>query len=168
MAINLSDRSSENPLWEIVEEWWEGLQHNKGIRAELRKAKTPLEVYTSYAFQRNFIPALRKHNITLSNYQAEQLALPVGVLSHVQTLSDKHTAKLFIATEQGKQKAADFRFQKLLSVTEREDAYIALIRMVKYLSKSAELTSLVCGGYWWNDTTRREWAREYFASNYND
>lgn len=168
MAINLSDRSSENPFWKAVEKWWEDLEHNKGARAELRKAKTPLEVYTSHAFQRNFIPVLRKDNLTLSNFEAEKLALPIGVLSHVQKLSDKHTANLFVATEQGKQKAADFRFRKLLSVAERDDAYVALIRMVKFFGRSAEITSLICGGYWWNDITRREWAREYFASNYDD
>lgn len=166
--MNLLDIRDENPLWEAVQEWWERLEHNKGVRAELRKATTPYEVFLTSAFQRNFIPSLHKAGIHMSTSSAEKLALPVGVLSHVRTLCKKHTATLLAATDENKKKAADMRFRKLLSETDRDAAYVALVRMVKHYGRQAELKSLIRGGYWWNELTHREWAREYYAPNYND
>lgn len=165
--MNLLDKSDKNPLWKVIEEWWEQLEHNKGVRAELRKATTPYEVFLTSAFQRSFIPTLHKAGIHVSVSSAEKLALPVGVLSHVKTLCKNHTASLLAVTEKDKEKAAYMRFRKLLSATDRDAAYVALVRMVKHYGRQAEIKSLIRGGYWWNEITHREWAREYYAPNYN-
>ena len=50
----LYDNKSElsSIFWNVILEWWQGLDDDRGTRARLRRAKTPDEVFVSPDFQR--------------------------------------------------------------------------------------------------------------------
>ena len=95
---------------------------------------------------------------------------PWGVLSHVKSgrlVSQGHFAWLLAKSEKGDKEVRDVRFRRLLSINDydRDALYLMLVRLVRYLDGTAELKSLVEGGYWWNEHTRRYWAYNYYSVN---
>jgi len=151
-------------FWETVLEWFDDLASNRGNRAELRRAKTPFEVYVSSAFQRDFRQRLRQKGILLSEEEAERLAPGIGVLAHAKNLlQEGHFAKQLATTDKGSQEVRDVRFRKLLAVEKRDELFTMLVRLTKYLDSKVDPKSLIQGAFWWNDTTRKNWAATYYT-----
>ncbi|GFM37362.1 type I-E CRISPR-associated protein Cse2/CasB [Desulfovibrio psychrotolerans] len=150
--------------------WWEGLKQNRGMRAELRRARSPLDVLVSRAYQRNFLPGLlRESGIRLVEDEMESLALPVGILAHVCKL-DKRTIPEALAAMQaekpgtGGRSMVDLRMQRLLAITDRDELYTACIRLVRFMDDTVNLTSLTESGFWWTEDTRKRWALAYYVA----
>ncbi|ABB37664.1 CRISPR-associated protein, Cse2 family [Oleidesulfovibrio alaskensis G20] len=155
----------EEAFWTCLREWWEGLAQNRGPRAELRRARTPFDVLTSKAFQRNLVPRLQGKNISLTGAEQERLALPVGVLAHVRQLEAKRFMPVMLADMQkANSDVTDRRVKRLLAVTDRDELFTALIRLVRFMDNTAHLRNLVESGFWWTDATRKNWALNYYLN----
>lgn len=168
MTESASDRNFfANPaFWEVVEEAWNDLDKNRGNRAMLRRAKTPTEVFVSPAFQRGFVQRLYAKGIVPDVHALQRLALAVGVLAHAKRLvQGGHFARQLAQAGSGRREVSDLRFRRLMEVQERDDLYVMLIRLLRYLGGEADFKSLVTGGYWWNDNTRRQWAAYYYGAD---
>jgi len=165
-AMTTDKNFLNNPVfWEAVEETWAELEENRGNRAELRRAKTPTEVFVSAAYQRGFVRRLYAKGIVLDVHALQRLALPMGVLAHAKRLArGSHFARQLAQAGSGSQQVHDVRFRRLLAVQDRDDLYLMLIRLLRYLGGEADPESLVKGGYWWNDNTRRQWAAYYYGA----
>lgn len=154
-------------LWSFLTRWWEGLADDRGVRARLRRAKTPLDVYISPDFQRGVVAELAGRGIDLDAREQERLALGVGVLAHVRTIKHDTTfAKLLKPDESAPASVRDPRFRKLMAIPDDdpEALFTMLRRLVRYLGDTAEIKSLVTGAFWWNAHTRREWSIDYYTN----
>ena len=158
----------DEAFWKALYAWWASLEHDRGQRAALRRAKTPDEVFIDAAFWRGPVAALRRADIDLADQDLERLALPLGVLVHARELTGKgHFATQLGRMDKGGQQVRDVRFRKLLAVDDqdREGLYRMLIRLTRILGGGVHPPSLITGGFAWNDNTRRQWARRYYATS---
>lgn len=152
-------------FWTCLHDWWEGLQQNRGLRAELRRADTPLDALISKAFQRNLIPLLLSKGIGLTSAEQERLALPVGILAHARRLEKQHIVPVMLTRlQETNRDMADRRFKRLLAITDRDELYTALIRLVRFMDGATHLQSLVTSGFWWTGNTRKQWAINYYIT----
>ena len=170
MSSQLLQSIRDKKLQMLLLNWWKTLEDNRGIRAELRRAKTPFDVYVSNAFRRGLVSFLEGKGIELEEKELERLALPVGVLAHAKEVTfssskDKRFAHLLASEEQGKENVCDVRFRRLLSVdpANRDDLYIMLIRLVRMTGGKIILNGFVSGACFWNDKTKRIWAQDYYS-----
>jgi CRISPR system Cascade subunit CasB len=152
-------------FWSKLRAWWAELDANRGVRARLRRAKTPEAVFVSPDYQRGLLDRLAQSGLVLSHADAAKLASAVGVLVHVKTLlSDGHFARQLAPDDQSQESVRDPRFRKLLATTEPDDLFLLLRRLVAYLDGAAELKSLVRGASDWTEKTRRDWAVHYYVN----
>lgn len=143
-------------------DWWEGLDHARGERAELRRATTPTEVAFCPAFHRLL------HSLSrVASPVPASLAVVAGVSAHVK----KHDGDAAFAAQMATPKPGSdrarvrgLRFRRLLEIADREELYQPLIRTVRLLEGRVNLTSLADGVYFWGDNVRKRWAYAYYQT----
>jgi CRISPR system Cascade subunit CasB len=57
------------------------------------------------------------------------------------------------------------RFRRLLAVSDRDELYPLLVRLVRLLDGRVNIVSLANSAFWWNERTKREWAYDYYATS---
>lgn len=144
--------------------WWLGLENNRGSRAELRRAASPAEaVYCAY-FHR-LIPSMAESGKPFSK---TKLAAIAGLASHIKsdTGSGVSLARQMASAKTGGSGArvSGLRFRRLLAVTEVEELYPMLIRVIRLLDGTVNLADMARSVYWWNERTRMRLASEYYAA----
>jgi len=166
----LYDKSDLSPVfWDVILNWWNGLDKDRGTRARLRRAKTPDEVFVSPDFQRGLRARLAAEGISLEHEEAAKLALGIGVLVHAVPPSPEapaprmHFARQLAPEDSSQVSTRDPRFRKLLATTEPEPLFLMLRRLVAYLGKQVEYKSLIQGASDWTEETRRNWAKNYYV-----
>lgn len=167
-----SELLKNEEFWLFMEEWWKDLYDNRTFRAELRKAKTPEDVFVSPAFQRDFMKRLKLKFPDFTNsskYFQLKMALAAGILSHADeiTLEDTSFPVLISKIKTGNEETRDFKFRKLISIKDKDSVglYMSLLRLVKHLKREKiPLKSFVQGIFWWNENTKRDWAFQYYSN----
>lgn len=162
-----------------IVKWRQGLDDNRGFRAELRRCKGPAQVLGTKAFHDSFLPAL---TTVLKVTDADVLGLTIiaGVLPHAKTIhTDAHFAAIMAKFGGGSPEMRDVRFRKLVSIGDCSlydgayadevapnvtALYTALIRAIKLNDGHVGLGGLAMAGFHWNDISRMAWTREYFAN----
>ena len=142
--------------------WWAEIQDPKhrGDRAELRRCRGPADVA--------FVPAYYRLKAMMpDDLDAENLAVVAGILSHVDDhIESPTTAEIFARPKDGgtSPRVSDPRFRRLLRVGDYDyqELYPMLTRLIRQTERKAHLPSLIAGAYWWNQTTKRAWAEEYY------
>lgn len=163
MAFGTYQNTTE--FWSALEAWHRGLDDNRGQRAELRRAKSPIEILCSPAFQRGFGGYMAASGFALNQAEMERLAPAIGLLSHVnEPFRQSHFAKQLAPTNKSDQKVHDLRFKKLMAVDDMGELYLMLLRLVRYLDGSAHVKSLVLGVFYWGEKTKRAWAMSYYTA----
>ncbi|QJT08017.1 type I-E CRISPR-associated protein Cse2/CasB [Oceanidesulfovibrio marinus] len=162
---NFGTYQNNTDFWSAVGEWRMGLDDNRGQRAELRRAKTPVEILCSPAYQRGFVTHLASKGFPLDADDIERLAPAAGLLAHVTVFSGKsHFARQLAASNKGSQDVRDQRFKKLMAIEDRDELYLMLMRLIRYLDGSAHVNSLVRSVFYWGDTVKRNWALNYYTA----
>ncbi|MBN2733691.1 MAG: type I-E CRISPR-associated protein Cse2/CasB [Methanomicrobiaceae archaeon] len=145
----------------ILGEWWESLDEDRGERAVLRRCKSYEEVAFSPAYYR-----LRKSLVSAGfSVRNDDLALVAGVISHVRKQSSEGKFSALMA--ESKKGASgpvvsEKRFRKLLSVQDKSDLYLTMIRLIKMTDDAAPINDVASGLYWWNERTKKNWAFAYY------
>lgn len=162
-------------LGKELQEWWEEL-HGKGVyegkprtgdRAELKKAKTVLDVILLPAFQKScprFKPLFKDEQDWMQSI--DRLAAILGLLAHVKNLSEKKLALDMASPDIKKQEppvVSELRFRRLIQ-RDRDDLYEAMIRILRTLGNEANLHDLANSVYYWDDKVKRRWAFDYFPN----
>lgn len=148
----------------ILRTWWEGLEQDKGERAAMRRASSPAEVTFSPAYH-HLLGQLQQHA-----YKANQDALAVvaGLSAHIKedAASGKSLAQQMASSRTigSGAKVSGLRFRRLLAVTQRDDLYPLLIRIIRLLDGKVNLIDLANAVYYWNEKVRRRWAYDYYAT----
>lgn len=166
MIDNLNEALKSSVFLGPLDRWFFGEGKDRGALAELKRCKSPLDVYISQAYRRKLIPVLQKNGIALCEADLERLALAVGVLAHAKSADEKASfARLLARPGIGSEETRDVRFRKLLSIGDknREALFLALIRLVRMTNDVVNIESIVRAAAYWNDRTRRNWAEAYYS-----
>jgi CRISPR system Cascade subunit CasB len=146
--------------------WWEALDRDRGERANLRRAVGPSEVAFGPAFHR-LLGEIRRQGYAVGTDGTMALAAIAGIAAHVKS----HVGGASIAQQMATPRSAGagarvsgLRFRRLLAVSDRDELYPLLIRVVRLLDERANLVSLANAAFWWNDRTKRDWAYDYYKT----
>lgn len=157
MALELRRDSRDS---EIVVTWWKGLQEDPGGRAGLKRCHDLTEVF----FQPAFHELRRCLGASLDNAQAEGLAAVAALLSHVKAGSGISLAVQMARPMNGeKSPVSELRFRRLLQCQSHAELFPLLLRVIRILDGLANPSSLIEGVFYWNETTRRRWAMDYYS-----
>ncbi len=148
------DRDSS--LGKHLDAWWQGLAERPGDRAELRRAGTVAEVVMIPAFQR-LCNRFSGHFKGETGWE-DRFAAIVGLLAHVRSGSEKALAEQMAGNPPV---VSELRFRRILQ-REREDLYVAMIRIVRMLKYRANIFDLAQSVYYWGDLVKKQWAYSYF------
>ncbi|MBA1330283.1 hypothetical protein QQ73_03565, partial [Candidatus Endoriftia persephone str. Guaymas] len=102
MSLTLN---KESHTTEILIQWWQGLENNKGTRAELRRCTSPDKVMFQPAFQRLC------QRLKPEPQEQRQLASVVGLLAHVRYTTGQ---KLAYQMAGNPPVVSELRFRRLL------------------------------------------------------
>ncbi len=152
------------PLGQILNEFWQGLEEDKGSRAQLRRCKTPEQVVMEPAFHRlcrRVRPLMKGEH----DGWEMRIAAIAGLLAHVRRLDSRKTLAGQMAEKRpggDSPTVSEFRFRRLLQ-RDRRDLFTALIRVLGLLDKKANPFDLARSVYYWGDGERKRWAFAYFS-----
>ena len=144
--------------FQILFEWWEGLENDRGGRAELRRTKSPEEVVFCSAYHRLY------NRLHWSGKDRDKLASIAGLAAHVKRNIDSASlAEQMAEPKSGKNPAiSGLRFRRILAIDDRSELYIAMIRVIRMLGGNVNLRSLAESVYLWNTETKKRWAYKYW------
>lgn len=148
----------DSPEHQTLIDWWQELDKNRGERAVLRRSCTLVEVAFSPAYHR-----LRLAVLSFGSVNDDGLALIAGLVVRVKVDSEKGSIAEQMATgKTGSARVSGLRFRRLLKVKEQDELFIRMTRIVALLGGEVNLQSLAQSVYFWNDTTRKKWALDYY------
>jgi len=144
---------------DIVLQWYNELKHDRGGRAELRRAHNPTEVV--------FLPAYHclYNKLDNLNINKEALACVAGLCAHVKKNRGGSFSEQMADCKGGSEspKISSLRFRRLLAVDDREELYLFMIRIIRQLGGEVNVVDLAKIVYWWNERTKKELAYAYYA-----
>jgi len=163
---------SDEAIPERLLGWWKSLDENRGERAELRRAQTPLDILPAKAFHWlcRLLPGWEKRDLLA-------LATVAGILSHVETAGHGSFPRQLGTPKEGSDKAifSELRFQQLLSSKDHDEFYQRLRRAVQLAGGTADICLLADGILHWakdrqdasaekpSQRFRYTWAKDYFT-----
>ena len=153
--------SADTELGKKLSEWWQGLEHDRGQRAELRRAKSVADVIMSPHFHfacRQFASIFGRE----SRWQS-RMALIMGVLSHVKQIPPDGVGVAKQMARGDKPVVHQLRFRRLLQY-ERDGLYVALIRVIRLLDGCANIHELANACFYWGYAEKKRWAFAYFSN----
>jgi len=146
--------------------WWEALDQDRGGRANLRRAASPSEVAFGPAFHK-LLGRLRGKGYFVGTDPTVALAAVAGLAAHVKS----HIGGASIAQQMATPKSpgagarvSGLRLRRLLAVSDRDELYPLLLRVVRLLDGHVNLVSLANAAFWWNHRTKKNWAYDYYAT----
>lgn len=141
----------------IILSWWNSLENDRGGRAELRRAHNLTEVA--------FIEAYHRLYNQMKALDRESLALVAGVCAHVKAHSaGKFAEQMAIGDKpDDKPKVSNLRFRRLLAITDRDELYYTMVRIIRLLGGTLDVCDLAKTVYWWNENTKKRLAYDYYA-----
>lgn len=162
----------DHPSYAVLRSWWQGLEHDKGERAALRRAGTLTEVMLSPAFHR-LLRELRQAGCGVAESRYPKLAAIAGLASRVKT-----EAAGSLANRMGSPKAggnapvvAELRMRNILACNDLENLYALLRRALSLLDDQASLADLSAVVWHWSpmdekrpNDPRRQMAYDYYAA----
>ena len=137
----------------IILSWWSGLENDRGGRAGLRRAHNLTEVAFIEAYHRLY------NQMRFSDREA--LALAAGVCAHVKTHNAGKFAEQMAAGD--KPKVNGLRFRRLLAITDRNELYHMMVRVIRLLDGTVDVCDLAKTVYGWNENTKKRLAYDYYA-----
>lgn len=156
---------------EIIEEWWRGLEEQRGDRAELRRCHGLAEASLVAAFQRLYgrlerLGAVDRH----SGHRLAAAALVLAMVRH-DAGGNANLARLMAmpGPNPNKGKVSGLRLRRLLAIDDLEELVQALVRVVRLLDERAPVASLAADIFAWGspgprEKVRQRWAYEYYAN----
>jgi len=165
--MNHSEKSStleQQPIeHQLLLEWWENLDQDRGDRAALRRAATVEQVMFSPGFHRLW----RKLRGTRWS-RPDSIALIAALAARVKKLDSSNSfAAQLGSPPPGRKKVAlsGLRFRRLLQASQHNELLQACSRAIAICDGRVNLISLAKDVYWWTDQTKRDWAFDYYDAN---
>lgn len=159
----MSERISFHPeaaLGHLLLRWWQGLENDKGGRAELRRAHDLTAVALTAAYQRFYRQALNSGwPEDAAPWLNERLAAIVGLLAHVKSNDGRKLAE--IMSEGERPAFSVLRFRRLLEAPTLDDVFLSLRRALPIIGHQGNVHQIAIDLLYWGDKTKKEWAYAY-------
>lgn len=170
MSLNFD---AESPLGRALSDFYGILSASRGARAGLRRCNSPSEVMMDPVFRRFCHSRLAPIMKDQRDWEPRMAAI-MGLIAH---LSFNETGAV-LASGEGRVEAfvrqmtrsnkeppivSELRFRRLLQ-RDRDQLYIALIRVLRMLNGVANLYGLAESVLYWGDGIKRRWAFAYFPN----
>jgi len=141
-------------------------EHDRGGRAQLRRAASPGDVVFVPAFHR-LLADLEQAGFDVSRAGTrKRLAAVAGLVARVEADDSGDSS---IATQLGKPRGerrappvSRLRFSRLVAEKSLDALYATLARVLPLVDNRVNLTSLADSILFWGDQIRRQWAYDYF------
>ena len=150
------DFSNDSPLSKGLYGWWQGLDQNRGLRAELRRARSVTEVVMLPAFHfagRQFVKFFSQRSDKI------RLAMIIGLLSHVKQATSVKLARQMATGD--RPRVSELRFKRLLRY-ERDELYQPLVQVIRLLDRQVNIGEFAELCFYWGDNVRRDLAFNYY------
>lgn len=159
----MSEKISFHPeaaLGHLLLRWWQGLENDKGARAELRRAHDLTAVALTTAYQRFYRQALNSGwPEYAAPWQNERLSAIVGLLAHVKSNDGRKLAD--IMSEGERPAFSVLRFRRLLEAPTLDDMFLSLRRALPIIGHQANVHQIANDVLHWGDKIKKEWAYAY-------
>lgn len=155
-----------SPEWKVLARWHTFLaDHDRGGRAELRRAASPGAVALAPAYHR-LLRSLEEAGFAVGSPRyRERLAAVAGLAARVE----EHRPGAHVAQQLGKPKkessappVSRLRFARLVAVEDLDELYGKLARLLPLVDNRVNLCDLARSVLYWNEDTRRRWAYDYY------
>ena len=153
----------DSKLGKALAEWHNGLDADRGTRAELRRCGSPAAVVMTAEFHR--LCRLWQPWLPKERRKLDRLAAVIGLASHLKVHRSGASFARQMSIPKGEGPViSELRFRRLLQQESLDDLYPTLIRILNQLDRSANLNSLAESVFYWGDGTRKKWAYDYYAN----
>lgn len=150
-------RDHKEAITQAILEWHAALDHQRGARAQLRRARDPGETFYVRA---SWLLAQKLGRILeLSEPQRQRIVPLAGLLSHLKSHAEVKSLGVQLAV------LKELRFRRLLKCRERDDLYSAFITCIPLLKGQADMFQLASDFFYWNERVRKHWAEHYYLQN---
>lgn len=142
--------------------WWQGLEEDRGARAELRRAHDLTAVALTGSYQRFYrlmVKAGWPEHEQEGRRESERLAAIAGLLAHVKVQVDKPLAQTM--SEGEKPAVSELRFRRLLESPTTDDLFVGLRRALPLMGQTANIFDLADSVLFWGDVVKKRWAYNY-------
>lgn len=159
----MSDQISFHPesaLGHALLRWWNGLENDKGARADLRRAHDLTAIALTGAYQRLYRQmVLAGWPVEAEPWRNERLAAIAGLLAHVKSEDGR---SLPLAMSEGERPPlSELRFRRLLEAPTLDDVFVSLRRALPLIGYQANIHQLANALLFWGDKVKKEWAYAY-------
>jgi len=153
----------ETALGQALLRWWQGLENNRGSRAELRRAHDLTAVALTGAYQHLYRTLLTvgwpEEDKPENNWRNERLAAIAGLLAQVKKLDDRN---LPVAMSEGERPPfSELRFRRLLDSPSIDEVFTGLRRALPLVAYQANVLELANDVLFWGDGVKKRWAYAY-------
>lgn len=151
---------SESALGQTLLRWWQGLESDKGARAELRRSHDLTAVALTAAYQRFYRQMLSAGwPENAEPWRNDRLAAIAGLLCHVKVQDSRKLP--VILSEGDRPPFSELRFRRLLEAPTLDDVYLGLRRALPIIGHQANIHQLANDLLFWGDKVKKEWAYAY-------
>ncbi len=157
--MNVEVEKQEKTVGQVALAWWNGLEHDPGGRAELRRCARAVEAVFCPQSHR-LGSALRENGVPVAASVFPWMAI---ALSHVR----EHTAgtslvAAMIGPDASHPVLSPIRFRRLLGAASRADMVILVVRLIRMLGGRVNVAELAETVNFWGDDMKRRWAFAYY------
>ncbi len=173
--------SRSSAAGKVLIAWWQALENDRGSRAMLRRADSPLAVAFCPSYQRLYSLLRQVGMPELSDSCRDRLAAAVGLLAHVrEDVFDKkeedgltsstshlenklpHLATLMSAIQKDdRNPVSELRFRRLLESPDAHTLFTGLRRALPLMGSKANIIVLANDVLAWGDRIKKTWAYNY-------
>lgn len=148
---------------QVLLEWWNQLQDNRGDRAALRRAASIDQIIFNPAFHRLW------RGLKGTTWQrAERVAVIAALAARVRThRPEKSFATQLGTPAKGREKAplSGLRFRRLLQASGSAALLKGCSRAIAMCDNNVNLLNLAESAYWWGEGVQKRWAFDYYDAN---
>ena len=165
-------KKPDHASYAVLRTWWQGLEHDKGERAALRRAGTLTEVMLSPAFHR-LLRELRKAGYGVAEARYPKLAAIAGLAARIKAETSGSLANRMGSPKPGGNApaVAELRMRNVLACDDLETLYTLLRRALSLLDNLVNLADLAAVVWHWSpmdekrpNDPRRQMAYDYYAA----
>jgi CRISPR system Cascade subunit CasB len=167
MPLNLNPESAEG---HAIKRWLSHLdEHDKGGRAELRRAPSVLSAAMCQATHRLHRQLDTICQGDMSDTQRDRLAMACALMAHIKNPGPLPLPQAMSERKPGSERipVSELRFRRLLDAHDDEALFSGLRRVLPLIDGHVCPVLLARDVVFWGDTVKRTWAYDYRWPDHN-
>lgn len=160
-----AERGAASPFagYEIIEQWWKGLEHNKKERAFLRRCANLHEVMQA-PYMWSVWARLQAADVRVGDKQLAMVLALLARVRNVRATGDKTLPQAFAIKKNGKPTLSTYRFHRLLRCRNRDEVFRPLASALRIVDTSQITLASLASALWYWESGSLRWAKEYYTA----